>query len=60
MDKEQLDRLNEKLNVLLKEFNGNVTHRTRGAFITKWKEVLKQEGLRGDTWLHELLKRRGL
>lgn len=61
MDKDTTLRLKEKFEALLKEepFNGKVNHRTRAAFIAKWKEIVQKEGVFGDSWVNDLLKAMG-
>ena len=59
-DKELIEKLNVKLDELINEFNGKVTHNNRGAFIGKWKQILKDHNVKGGHWLDALLKRRGL
>lgn len=56
---EVIEKLNKKLDELIAEF-GTVTHRNAQSFKAKWKEFLKQEGIHGEWWLADLLKKRGL
>lgn len=55
-----IEKLNKKLDELIAEFDGKVSHRNAQSFKAKLKEYLKQEGIHGDWWLHDLLKKRGL
>lgn len=55
-----IEKLNKKLDELIAEFNGTITHRNAQSFKSKWKEFLKAEGVHGEWWLNDLLRKRGL
>lgn len=57
---EAIDKINKKIDELIAEFGGTVSHRTSQAFKAKFKEFLKKEQIRGEWWLADLLKKRGL
>lgn len=61
MEKEQIETLKKAFNEIIAAppFNGTVTHRTRGVFIAKWKEVLAANKIKHYAYIDELLKALG-
>lgn len=61
MEKEQIEQLKAAFEGIVKEppFNGTVTHRTRPLFISKWKEYLKTNNIKGYGYIDDLLKALG-
>ena len=61
MEKVQIEELKLKFNEIIAEppFNGQVTHRTRAAFISKWKEYMTAKGIKGGGYVDDLLKAMG-
>ena len=46
---------------LVKEppFNGRVTHRTRAAFLAKWKEIVAEKGVTSFSYVDDMLRLMG-
>ena len=61
MEKEQIDELKKAFEDIVGQppFNGQVTHRTRAAFISKWKEHLEAKKIKGYAYVDELVKLMG-
>ena len=58
MEKEQIEKLKAAFEAIVKEppFNGTVTHRTRPLFLSRWKEYLKKENIKGYAYIDDLLR----
>ena len=61
MEKDQVEELKKAFKeiVAAPPFNGEVTHRTRALFISKWKDHLTAKGIKGAGYLDDLLKALG-
>lgn len=61
MEKEQVEELKKAFEeiVAAPPFNGTVSHRTRPMFIAKWKEYLAKKGIKGQSYVDDLLKAMG-
>ena len=60
MTPELIQKLNEKIDLILTDYPEGVTHRTRGEVIGKLKKALTSLGIKGDSWLAEIFKTRKL
>ena len=58
MDIEVIEELKKEFNKIISEepFNGQVTHRTRPIFVQKWKQFLRDKGIKGEGWLDDLIR----
>lgn len=58
MEKEKIDELKTAFDEIIaaEPFYGTVTHRTRAAFISKWKELMVQKGIKGYPYMDGLIR----
>ena len=61
MEKGKIDELKAAFEemIALPPFNGTVNHRTRGAFISKWKELMAARGVQTYEYVDLLSKALG-
>lgn len=61
MEKEVIEELKKAFEEIVAQppFNGTVSHRTRPMFLAEWRRILAKKGIKGYSYVDDLLKALG-